>query len=92
MKRKRWEYKRVKLTDKEYQKLIDDYGKKRIDKQIQEMDKYVESNNNKNKYSNFNLVLRKSIRENWFKSNIKEEPEWFYKDLDKEDTTLEEYY
>lgn len=84
------EYKRVKLTDKEYQKLIDDYGKERIDKQIQEMDKYVESNNNKNKYSNFNLVLRKSIRENWFKGNIKEEPEWFYKNLDKEDTTLEE--
>lgn len=84
------EYKRVKLTDKEYQKLIDDYGKERIDRQIQEMDKYVESNNNKNKYSNFNLVLRKSIREKWFKGNIKEEPEWFYKDLDKEDTTLEE--
>lgn len=78
------EFKRVKLTDKEYQKLIDDYGKDRIDKQIQEMDKYVESNNNKNKYSNFNLVLRKSIRENWFKDSIKEAPEWFYKNLDDE--------
>ena len=78
------EFKRVKLNDKEYQKLIDDYGKDFIDKQIQLMDEYVESNNNKNKYTNFNLVLRKSIRENWFKQQ-KETPEWFYKDLDKEE-------
>ena len=34
--------------------------------QINLLDEYVESNNNKNKYTNFNLVLRKSIIENWF--------------------------
>lgn len=78
------EFKRVKLNDKEYDKLIKDYGKDFIDKQIQLLDEYVESNNNKNKYSNYNLVLRKSIRDNWFKNNKKEEPEWFYKDLDEE--------
>ena len=60
------EYKRVELTQNEYQKLCEDFGKDFIDNQITLLDEYVESNNNKNKYKNFNLVLRKSIRENWF--------------------------
>lgn len=85
------EYKRIKLTEEQYDKLIKDYGKDFIDKQIQLLDEYVESNNNKNKYSNYNLVLRKSIRDNWFKNNKKEEPEWFYKDLDKESDDDERY-
>lgn len=59
-------YGRIKLTDAEYQKLIADYGKEVIDNQIELLDEYVESNNNKNKYTNFNLVLRKSLREKWF--------------------------
>ncbi len=62
------EYGRVKLKESEYNKLINDYGKDEIDNQIMLLDEYVESNNNKNKYTNFNLVLRKSIRENWFKT------------------------
>lgn len=61
-------YNRIKLTASEYLKLVEDYGKEFIDKQIELLDEYVESNNNKNKYTNFNLVLRKSIRDNWFKS------------------------
>jgi predicted phage replisome organizer len=63
------EYKRVKLTDKEYEKLCEDFDKSFIDNQIMLLDEYVEGNNNKNKYTNFNLVLRKSIRENWFQKN-----------------------
>lgn len=61
-------YKRVKLTDREYESLINDYGEDKIKNQIELLDEYVESNNNKNKYKNFNLVLRKSIRDNWFKN------------------------
>lgn len=60
------EYNRVELTQNEYEKLCSDFGKDFIDNQITLLDEYVESNNNKNKYKNFNLVLRKSIRENWF--------------------------
>ena len=60
------EYGRVKLTNSEYNKLVADYGEDKVNEQIELLDEYVESNNNKNKYSNFNLVLRKSIRENWF--------------------------
>lgn len=63
-------YGRIKLSDTEYNKLINDYGQELIDNQINLLDEYVESNNNKNKYTNFNLVLRKSIRENWFNKGV----------------------
>lgn len=70
-------YGRVKLTDKEYQKLINEFGKDSIDNLIEKLDEYIESNNNKNKYTNFNLVIRKAIREHWF--NVKESSgsEWW---------------
>ena len=76
-------YKRVLLTEKEYNKLVADYGKELIDNQIELLDEYVESNNNKNKYTNFNLVLRKSLRENWFYSQkTDKKPAWFDKKLE----------
>ena len=81
------EFKRVKLTDKEYLKLIEDYGEEFIKEEITLLDEYIESNNNKNKYSNFNLVLRKAIRENWFKEKTKKEeplPDWYGKDFENE--------
>lgn len=61
-------YGRIKLTKKQYEKLCEDFTKEFIDRQIEFLDEYVQSNNNKNKYSDFNLVLRKSIREQWFKN------------------------
>lgn len=66
-KHKYGEYQRIILTNNEYEKLCDEFGKDFIDNQIVQLDEYVESNNNKNQYKNFNLVLRKSIREGWFK-------------------------
>ena len=78
-------YKRIKLTEKEYKKLVDDFGEEFIKKQIELLDEYVESNNNKNKYSNFNLVLRKSIREHWFQKNNEILPKWFDKEMKKEE-------
>lgn len=59
------EFKRIKLKEKEYQKLCDEFTKDYIDKVINALDEYIESNNNKNKYTNFNLVIRKAIRDNW---------------------------
>lgn len=82
-------YKRIKLTEEEYNKLVKDFGKDFIDRQITLLDEYVETNNNKNKYSNFNLVLRKSIRENWFNSKKEETPDWF-KQENKNDLTQDE--
>ena len=82
------EFNRIKLTDTEYNKLIKEYGEEFIKIQIDQLDKYVESNNNKNKYTNFYLVLRKSIRDNWFKN--KKYPEWFNKEIKKEEINQEE--
>ena len=84
------EYKRVKLKQKEYDKLIEEYGKEYVEFIIDRLDEYVESNNNKNKYKNFNLVIRKAIRENWFKRNKELNPEWFNKKVEKKETTEDE--
>lgn len=81
-------YKRIKLQDQEYTKLVEQYGKEFIDNQIQLLDNYVESNNNKNKYTNFYLVLLKSIKNEWFKN--KQLPEWFNQEIQKEKITPEE--
>lgn len=61
----------VKLTDKQYETLCKDFNKDLIDRVITKLDEYMQSNGNKNKYKDCNLVIRKAIRENWFK--VKEE-------------------
>lgn len=81
-------YKRIKLTKDQYNKLIDDYGKDYINQIINRLDEYVESNNNKNKYSNYNLVIRKAIRDNWFK--IEKLPSWFNQEIKKEEGLTDE--
>lgn len=62
-------YGRVRLTIDEYLRLVNEFGEEFIKDQIESLDQYLEINNNKNKYSNFNLVIRKAIRENWFSKN-----------------------
>lgn len=87
-KKKFGNFNRITLTDDEYERLCSEFGKEFINTQIKLLDEYVESNNNKNKYSNFNLVLRKSIRENWFKGKeVKQEklPDWFDKQITTEE-------
>lgn len=99
IKHKYGEYQRIRLTDKEYTKLCNDFSKEKIDKQITLLDEYIESNNNKNKYTNFNLVLRRSIREDWFKpkQNVSKQytreeiiPDWFNKETKTEEPTKED--
>lgn len=58
-------YQRILLTNDEYDKLCEEFGDDYIHKVIERVDEYVEENNNKNKYKNFNLVIRKAIRDNW---------------------------
>ena len=78
-------YQRVKLSDNEVKKLIEDFGKEIVKEKINQIDEYVEINNNKNKYKNFNLVIRKAIKENWFnkKSSSKEYKSEFMKGIEK---------
>lgn len=85
-KRKYGTFKRVVLTDDEYARLVSDYGEEFVINQIALLDEYIESNNNKNKYTNFNLVLHKSIREQWFKPKSKV-PEWYDKNTEKKQDT-----
>jgi hypothetical protein len=84
-------YGRIKLTKEQYDRLIEEYGEDHIKKQIELLDEYIQSNNNKNKYTDFNLVIRKSIRNNWF-NNKKENivPSWFNKDIEKEEINKED--
>ena len=84
-------YGRVKLTIDEYLRLVNEFGEEFIKEQINLLDEYIESNNNKNRYTNFNLVLRKSIRENWFdrikKKESSKEPDWFDENNENEELT-----
>lgn len=64
-------YGRVKLTIDEYLRLVNEFGEDFIKERIDLLDEYIESNNNKNKYTNFNLVLRRAIREKWFENKLK---------------------
>lgn len=62
---KHGEYGWIKLTNTQYNKLCEDYSRDYIDFAIKKIDEYVQSNGNKNKYKDWNLVLRKAIRERW---------------------------
>ena len=96
IKEKYGNYGRVRLTVAEYERLINEFGKNYIDDFIERLDEYVESNNNKNKYTNFNLVIRKAIREKWFNDKeatgkkIVHKSKWlddFKKDLEEKEKT-----
>jgi hypothetical protein len=84
------EYGWVKLKPSQYDKLKADFPSVDIDNQIKLLDEYVQSNGNKNKYKDFNLVIRRSIRDGWFtKANntygkkTKSVPEWFDKHMEE---------
>ena len=65
-KHKYGEYGCVLLTTSQYDKLISDYGDKNyIDKVINRVDELCKMTGNKYKWKDFNLVIRKVIRENW---------------------------
>lgn len=66
------EYKRIRLKDSQYKKLCDEFGESKTKIAITKLDEYVQSNNNKNGYKDFYLVLRKVIQQNWFKINDSE--------------------
>ena len=53
------------LSEEEKQRLDKEYGKEYIDQVIEILDEQVESTKNKNKYKNWNLVIRKAIRDKW---------------------------
>ena len=57
----------VKLTDAEYERLIADLGAAEVARIIAYVDESAAATNNKNKWRDWNLVLRKAAREGWGK-------------------------
>jgi hypothetical protein len=63
------EYGWIKLTDAEYQRLLDKFGQQTLEHYITVLDEYVQANGNKNGYKDWNLQLQKVIREKWGSSS-----------------------
>lgn len=98
IKRKYGEYQNVKLTEKEYNSLVSEYGSS-TDEIITYLDEYIEMKGTK--YKSCYLAIRK-----WVAKAVKEKknkpnasypnqrkeivPDWLYKDIKKEDKTEEE--
>lgn len=59
------EYGWVKLTDKQYAKLLKEYGQTELDRCIRYVDESAQSNGNKNKWKDWNVVVQKCHREGW---------------------------
>lgn len=55
----------VKLTDEEYAALVRDLGQAELDRCIAYVDESAQMSGNKNKWKDWNLVLRKCHREQW---------------------------
>lgn len=61
----RGEYGWVKLTDRQYEKLLKDLGQEELDRCIRYVDESAQKNHNKNKWSDWNLVIRNCHRDGW---------------------------
>lgn len=65
------EYGWVKLTDEQYDKLLSDLGKEELNRCIQYIDEAAQQTGNKNKWKDWNLIIRKCSRDGWGKGNIR---------------------
>jgi hypothetical protein len=63
--RKYGEYGWVQLTDDQYKKLVDDIGEDNAKRCIAYVDESAQGTGNKNKWKDWNLVVRKCHREGW---------------------------
>ena len=59
------EYGRVLLTEDQHQKLLQELGQPELDRCIQYIDEAAQSSGNKNKWKDWNLVIRRCHREGW---------------------------
>lgn len=63
--RKYGEYGWVRLTDEQYKKLVEDIGEANAKRCIAYVDESAQGTGNKNKWKDWNLVVRKCYREGW---------------------------
>ena len=76
----------VKLSDQEYNRLLNDFGKAEVERCIAYVDESAQSTSNKNKWRDWNLVIRRCHRDGWGfgKADIKSDKPFVY---DPGDTT-----
>ena len=55
----------MRLTEEEYARLIDDLGEEELTRCIDYIDESAQMHGNKNKWRDWNLVIRKCSRERW---------------------------
>lgn len=64
----------VKLTDEEYHRLSNDFGEAEVKRCIAYVDESAQTTGNKNKWRDWNLVVRKCHREGWGRKNQNFQP------------------
>ena len=64
------EYGWVKLTDVEYNRLLNDFGEDEVKRCISYVDESAQSTGNKNKWRDWNLVLRRAANGGWGKGQL----------------------
>lgn len=62
---KRGEYGWVRLTDAEYERLLNDLGPEELQRCISYIDESAQSTGNKNKWKDWNLVIRRCSKDGW---------------------------
>ena len=72
--RKRGEYGWILLSDKEYNKLLNDLGEDELNRCVGYIDESAQTTGNKNKWKDWNLVIRKCSRDRWGLNNIRAKP------------------
>ena len=55
----------IRLTDEEYARLLDELGEAELQRCIAYIDESAQSNGNKNKWKDWNLVIRRCSRDRW---------------------------
>ena len=65
VKHKHGQYGWVRLTGEEYNRLLTEFGNEVLRRYIAIVDEYAQTHGNAKKYKDWNLVVRKAIRERW---------------------------
>lgn len=73
---------KVKLTDAEFERLNKDYPPAKVQAAIDYVDESAASTENRNGWKNWNLVVRRALRENWAKT-VEEAPKQCSYDMDE---------
>ena len=68
----RGEYGWVKLTDEQYGKLLADLGEEELARCIRYIDEAAQQTGNKNKWKDWNLIIRKCSRDGWGKGTSRQ--------------------